>query len=61
MEGAEVAEEKGVGGEVSRLIRLWKSVENSNALLSMMGKDGSGRHLRVPRNCIEGAVVECKI
>jgi len=29
MEGAEVAEEKGVGGEVSELIRLWKSVEKS--------------------------------
>jgi hypothetical protein len=30
MEGAEVAEEKGVGREVSRLIRLWKCVEKSN-------------------------------
>jgi hypothetical protein len=29
MEGAEVAEEKGVGGEVSELARLWKSVEKS--------------------------------
>ena len=33
MVGAEVAEEEGVGGEVSELIRLWKSVEKWEGLL----------------------------
>jgi hypothetical protein len=39
MEGAEVAEEKGVGGEVSELIRLWKSVEKSKEHLKKPGWD----------------------
>jgi hypothetical protein len=30
MSGAEVAGLEGVGGEVSGLIRVWKSVEKSN-------------------------------
>ena len=37
MEGAEVAEEKGVGGEVSELIRLWKSVEKSKPVFKKRG------------------------
>ena len=38
MEGAEVAGEKGVGGDISRLIRLWKSVEKWEGL-HVWGRD----------------------